>query len=106
MVLEEVVFGEGITPKEFEEIKNLHTRARDLSSFSYPSGHVSRAMGSLIILSGKRSTTKTALIGGAIVVLSLSRIVLGTHYPTDIIGAISLSFAMVEVTGIMIDLVM
>ena len=74
----------------------------DLSSFSYPSGHVSRATGSLLVFSGKRSTTKTALIAVAIAVLSLSRIVLGLHYPTDVIGAIPLSLAMVEVTRIMI----
>jgi len=58
------------------------------------------------VLSGKRSTTKTALIAAAIAVLSLSRIVLGLHYPTDVIGAIPLSLALVEATGIMIDLVM
>jgi membrane-associated phospholipid phosphatase len=75
----------------------------DLSSFSYPSGHVSRATGSLSMLSGKRSTIKTTLIAATISALSLSRIVLGTHYPTDVIGAIPLSLAMVEVTGIKIN---
>jgi membrane-associated phospholipid phosphatase len=78
----------------------------DLSSFSYPSGHVSRATGSLIVLSGKRSIVKTALIVAAVSALSVSRIVLGTHYPTDVVGAVPLALAMVDVTGLVINSMM
>lgn len=65
-------------------------------SFSYPSGHVSRATGTFIILSGKRSTVKIVLIVMAVFLLSLSRVVLGVHFPTDTIGAVFLSLAMDE----------
>ena len=78
----------------------------DLSSFSYPSGHVSRATGSLIVLSEKRSIVKTVLIVAIVSTLSLSRIVFGVHYPTDVIGAVPLSLAIVEATGIMINSMM
>lgn len=75
----------------------------DLSSFSYPSGHVTRATGSLIVLSRKKSIIKIVLIVAVVSTLSLSRIVLGVHYPSDVIGAIPLSLSMVEAMKIMIN---
>jgi membrane-associated phospholipid phosphatase len=66
------------------------------SSFSYPSGHVSRATGGFLILSRGRRT-KESLAGMAIFIVSLSRIVLGAHYLTDVIGGIFLSLAAQEI---------
>lgn len=71
-------------------------------SFAYPSGHVSRATGSLMILQGRKSAVKTALISVAVFSVSLSRVVLGVHFPTDTVGAVFLSLAMhkvAEATG-------
>ena len=63
-----------------------------ISSFSYPSGHVSRAAGGFLILS-RKSRTKELLAVLIIFLVSLSRIVLGAHYPTDVVGGIFLSLA-------------
>ncbi len=63
-----------------------------ISSFSYPSGHVSRAAGGFLILS-RKSRTKELLATLIIFLVSLSRIVLGAHYPTDVVGGIFLSLA-------------
>jgi len=63
-----------------------------ISSSSYPSGHVSRATGAFVILS-KGSRTKESLAVIAIFIVSLSRIVLGAHYLTDVVGGIFLSIA-------------
>jgi membrane-associated phospholipid phosphatase len=69
----------------------LNTYSSDiLSSFSYPSGHVSRVTGGFLILSGK-SRIKRVLAAFAIFAVSLSRIALGAHYPTDVLGGIFLS---------------
>ena len=63
-----------------------------VSSFSYPSGHVSRATGAFLILS-RGSRTKQSLAVIAISIVSLSRIILGAHYLTDVVGGIFLSLA-------------
>jgi membrane-associated phospholipid phosphatase len=63
-----------------------------ISSFSYPSGHVSRATGAFIILS-KGNRIRESLAAIAIFIVSLSRIVLGVHYLTDVVGGVFLSFA-------------
>jgi undecaprenyl-diphosphatase len=61
-------------------------------SFSYPSGHVSRATGGFLILS-RGSRTKESLAVIAITIVSLSRVILGAHYVTDVVGGIFLSLA-------------
>jgi len=62
------------------------------SSFSYPSGHVSRATGGFLILS-RGSRTRESLAVIAISIVSLSRVILGAHYLTDVVGGIFLSLA-------------
>jgi undecaprenyl-diphosphatase len=62
------------------------------SSFSYPSGHVSRAAGAFLVLP-RGSRTKESLTVIAVFLVSLSRIILGAHYLTDVVGGIFLSLA-------------
>jgi len=72
-------------------------------SSSYPSGHVSRALGALLILSNRSKVSRyLAYIG--VLLLALSRIILGVHYPTDTIGAIFLSLAAWKLSNYMIHL--
>jgi membrane-associated phospholipid phosphatase len=63
-----------------------------VSSFSYPSGHVSRAVGAFLIPS-RGSRTRESLAVVAMSIVSLSRIILGTHYLTDVVGGVFLSLA-------------
>jgi undecaprenyl-diphosphatase len=69
--------------------KNITSYA-DENDFSYPSGHVSRSLGaySIIFKGYKRGDIICSLLT---VFISLSRIVLGAHYFTDLVGAIFLS---------------
>ncbi|HVP17175.1 MAG TPA: phosphatase PAP2 family protein, partial [candidate division Zixibacteria bacterium] len=78
----------------------LRVYSKDLiPSSSYPSGHVSRATGAFVILS-RGSRTKQSLAVIAIATVSLSRIFLGAHYPTDVIGGIFLSLAAQKIANL------
>jgi membrane-associated phospholipid phosphatase len=70
-----------------------------ISSFSYPSGHVSRSAGAFLILS-RGNRTKEVLGTVAVFLISLSRIVLGAHYLTDVIGGIFLSLAAQKIANL------
>jgi len=70
----------GITVYDFE------------GSFSYPSGHVSRVTGAFNILTKKNNKWKTVAVA-ATASVSLSRIVLGAHYLTDVVGGVLISLA-------------
>ena len=70
-----------------------------ISSYSYPSGHVSRATGAFVILSrGSRKKESLAVI--AVATVSLTRIILGAHYPTDVVGGIFLSLAAQKIANL------
>lgn len=70
-----------------------------VSSSSYPSGHVSRAAGAFLILSGG-SRIKESLAVIAVFIISLSRIILGAHYLTDVVGGIFLSLAAQKIANL------
>jgi len=74
-----------------------------ISSFSYPSGHVSRAVGAFAILA-RGSRTKKSLAIMAISLVSSSRIILGAHYLTDVAGGIFLSLAAQRLTSLSLPL--
>lgn len=62
-----------------------------LSTASFPSGHASSTaamIGALVLIARtRRSRRLTALAGGIVVVLvAFSRLAIGAHYPSDIIG--------------------
>ncbi len=69
-------------------------------SFAYPSGHISRATGALIILSRQRSIGIIILVAIGVLLLSLSRVILGVHYPLDTVGAVFLSLAIEKIADI------
>lgn len=91
-------------------IKNIYQRVRpeeidhliEQSGYSFPSGH---SMGSIIVFGGiiflafryfKSEAIKWSLgifFGLLILIIGLSRIYLGVHYPSDVIAGFSLGFA-------------
>jgi undecaprenyl-diphosphatase len=58
---------------------------------SYPSGHIAPAAGGFYLLAN-HSKKLNVLFTALVVLLGVSRVATGTHYPTDIIGAALFSY--------------
>lgn len=93
-------------------LKNLYQRPRpdishlvSASGYSFPSGH---ALGSLVIFGailivlhqrlGQDGLGKlaSALLVGLIILVSVSRVYLGVHYPTDIVAGLVVGYAILN----------
>ena len=93
-------------------LKNIYQRPRpallhlvEEKGFSFPSGHSlasTLVLGSLIIIVGQHVKNKTAryclqgLLVLGIVTIVVSRIYVGVHYPSDVLGSMILGFAVLQ----------
>lgn len=87
-------------------------RLIDISGFSFPSGHSMVSIsfyGFLIYLCCKNYKTKwkfliTSLLAILIILIGISRIYLGVHYASDVIGGFSLGIAWIGAYSIVVDI--
>ncbi|MGH6623349.1 MAG: phosphatase PAP2 family protein [Burkholderiaceae bacterium] len=70
-------------PRPFSQCSDIRACARTLDEFSFPSGHVLHAVTFTIILLNYYPHAGFALLP-AIVLIALSRVVLGLHYLSDV----------------------
>jgi len=78
------------------------TSYTDDNDFSYPSGHVSRSLGAYAAIF-KQRRMGNLIYPLLITLISLSRIVLGAHYVTDVVGALFLSLFSEKLAKIVIQ---
>ena len=94
-------------------LKNVYQRQRPAiphlikeNGFSFPSGHSLAAtviFASLMIIVQQRISEKRlryllqAFLASLIVIILLSRVYLGVHYPTDVLGSFILGFAIINI---------
>lgn len=100
-------------------LKQVYQRARpvfeepivSLSTYSFPSGHTSSAtlfyglLASYLVMTAARRGTRVLAVAGALLMVLLvaaSRMYLGAHYPTDILGAVleGVGWLAVCITGV------
>ncbi|MDX5410522.1 MAG: phosphatase PAP2 family protein [Thauera sp.] len=76
-------------PRPCVTIAGLTLCARPLDEFSFPSGHTLHAVAFAIIASAYFPTLGLVL-GGFAVLTALGRVVLGLHYPSDVLAGAAL----------------
>ncbi|MBM7635630.1 undecaprenyl-diphosphatase [Streptococcus saliviloxodontae] len=79
----------------------------EANGYSFPSGHslgMMLILGSLIVISCRLLTSKklayglSVILGLLILLVGISRIYLGVHYPTDVVAGFAIGFAVLTVT--------
>jgi undecaprenyl-diphosphatase len=76
----------------------------DDRDFSFPSGHVSRSLGAYSIILNSTKIWKKIILFVLVTLISLSRIVLGAHYFTDVVGALFLSLFIERLINISLNI--
>lgn len=71
--------------------------SNDAHTFSFPSGHAAIAFAAAFVLSKKESKFRWIFYGLAILI-SVSRIYLGKHYPFDVVGGAVIGWSVGRIT--------
>lgn len=84
-------------PRPFAACEGIRARTRALDTFSFPSGHTLHAVSFSIVLS-HHYPMLSALLWMFCLLVALSRVVLGLHYPTDVIFAAAIAAVTAQLT--------
>lgn len=84
-------------PRPFATCEGIQAGTRALDTFSFPSGHTLHAVSFSIVLS-HHYPMLSAVLWLFCLLVALSRVVLGLHYPTDVIFAAAMAALTAELT--------
>ncbi len=76
----------------------LGTRVAPLDEFSFPSGHTLHAVGFTLVLTAHYPESGL-LLWPFCACVAMSRVVLGLHYPSDVLAAIGLGWVLSEISS-------
>lgn len=84
-------------PRPFRSHAGITAYVAPLDEFSFPSGHTLHAVGFTLVAIGWFPLLAPPLVAFTLLV-ALSRVVLGLHYPSDVLAATLIGVALVQVS--------
>lgn len=90
-------------PRPFDVISGLETLIPPPTDWSFPSGHTtsSIAAGTLLLLRMQKKIGIPAFVTG--ILISLSRVYVGVHYPSDVLAGASAGVASAIISDVLVD---
>lgn len=85
-------------PRPLRVEQALRTRVAPLDEFSFPSGHTLHAVGFTLVLT-QHYPESALLLWPLTASIAASRVVLGLHYPSDVLAAIGLGWAFAQASS-------
>lgn len=79
----------------------LATSVAPLDEFSFPSGHTLHAVGFTLVVT-QQYPEAGLLLWPFSAAIAMSRVVLGLHYPSDVLAAIGIGWALFEATSLLL----
>lgn len=84
-------------PRPLHQLRGILAPVAPLDEFSFPSGHTLHAVGFSLILVAHYPGLLWLLLPLTFSI-ALSRIILGLHYPSDVLAAIGIGYGLAELT--------
>ena len=88
-------------PRPLSRERALATAVAPLDEFSFPSGHTLHAVGFTLVLV-QHYPESGLLLWPLCAAIALSRVVLGLHYPSDVLAAIGLGWVFADASSRML----
>ena len=84
-------------PRPFRHHGNVQPLMPALDEFSFPSGHTLHAVGFTLVIAGNFPAL-AVFYGGFTVLVAMSRLVLGLHYPSDVLAGAAIGSLLAGLT--------
>lgn len=89
--------GKTLRPRPYEVIQDIWLTGKPLDKFSFPSGHTLHAVAFSVMLLSYFPLLAPIVLPFTILV-ALSRVVLGLHYPSDVIAGATIGVAIASIS--------
>lgn len=86
--------------RPYQCMQGVRLRTRALDRFSFPSGHTVHAVAFTAVLAHHYPALALALLPFT-VVLALSRVILGLHYPSDVLAGVAIGIVVAGITAVL-----
>lgn len=93
--------GKTLRPRPYEVRQDIYLTGKPLDKFSFPSGHTLHAVVFGLVALAYYPVLAVVIVP-FILMVGLSRVVLGLHYPSDVLAGAAIGFAIASVSFVIV----